>query len=449
MSTTATLATDAETRPLSPPAVPDAAALTSLTQGAAPVASRPRTSRLAAAMAAVAVAGLGLMHFAVDGLTSVLVPLQPVLSSRTGASASLLGLVVAVALATASLLQPLTARLVNRQGERRVAAAGAVLAAVGYGAVPAAGEVLQAVVAVVVGGLGSALFHPAAGALMARVARPGRESLPLAAFSAVGTAGAALVPFGVVTSVSGLGWAAAVPVASMLVALTVAVRSRVFRPVAPRPGAAPAAGAGTSGRQVRLAVAAGALVALAGTTVGASAAILVAADLGAAHPAVPWVVAAYSAAGAVGGMALAVLARRVGARAVLLGAVASGSAAAGLVPFLPLAGVFVAMAVAGAGLSGSLPLLVSHARRPGEVSAAGAVGRVLGLAAGLGGAGYAAVGFLQGVVGYGPALVATVAVAGTAALAVVWFLCGSVDPADCADPVRAAVATCACGGCGC
>ncbi|WP_392545271.1 MFS transporter [Oryzobacter telluris] len=399
-------------------------------------------------MTAAALAGLGLMHFALDGLTSVLVPLQPTLASRTGASPSVLGLVVAVALAAASLLQPLTARLVHRHGERSVAAAGAVLAAAGYGAVPAAENVLQAVLAVVIGGVGSSLFHPSAGALMARAATSGRESLPLAAFSAVGTAGSALVPFGVVVSVDSLGWAAAVPVAATLVALTVALRNEVFRPT-PRPTKTRATAGATGSRQARLAVAAGAMVALAGTTVGASAAVLVASDLGASHPAVPWLLASYSASAAAGGMGLAVLARRVGARAVLLVAVALGSVAAATVPFLPLVATFVAMSVAGVGLSGSLPLLVSHARLPGEVSAAGAVGRVLGLAAGIGGSGYAAVGFLQGAVGYGPALTATVALSGTAALVIARFLCRSVDPSDCDDPVPTATSNCGCGTCTC
>lgn len=409
---------------------------------------RSRRRALVGVVSGAALAGLGLMHFAVDGLSSVLVPLQPVLAARTGARPALLGLVVAVALSTASLLQPFAARLVRRFGERGVAAGGAVLAAIGYGAVPVAGSVVQAVVSVVVGGVGSSLFHPAAGALMARTAGEGRDALPLAAFSAVGTAGAAVVPFGVLVSVDNLGWAAAAPVAAALVALSMVVRAGVFRPGEPRSRHAVVV-AGSGGGYVRLAVAAGAMIALAGTTVGASSAVLVAADLGQSHPAVAWVVATFSASGAVGGVVLALWARRVGVRSVLMSAVAVGTVAAAALPILPLPLTFLAMVVAGAGLSGSLPLLVSHARRPGEASAAGAIGRVLGLAAGLGGAGYAVVGLAQGVVGYGPALAATVVLAGVAALAGAWFLCRSVDPAQCSDPLQSASATCAAGGCTC
>ncbi len=407
-----------------------------------------RTHALTGAVSTAALAGLGLMHFAVDGLSSVLVPLQPVIAARTGATPALLGLVVAVALSTGSLLQPLAARLVHRYGQRRVATVGAVLGAIGYGFVPVASSVVQAVVAVVVGGVGSSLFHPAAGALMARASGAGGDALSLAVFSAVGTAGAAIVPFGVLISVDSLGWAAAAPVAAVLVVLTVVLRAGVFRQAEPRSHQVVVV-AGSGGRSVLVAVTAAAMIALAATTVAASSAVLVAADLGDSHPAVAWVVATFSASGAVGGLALAVWARRVGVRAVLMGAVMTGTLAAASLPIMPLPLMFVAVSVAGAGLAGSLPLLIAHARRPGESSAAGAIGRVLGLGAGLGGAGYAVVALAQGAVGYGTALTSTVLLAGAAALASGWFLCRNVDPAQCFDPVLSASSACAGGSCVC
>jgi FSR family fosmidomycin resistance protein-like MFS transporter len=391
------------------------------------------------------------MHFALDGLTSVLVTLQPTLAVRIAAAPATLGLIVAVALSTASLLQPVAARLAGRFGDPAVAAAGAVLAAIGYGSVPATTTVPLTVAAVTLGGIGSALFHPAAGALVARTVQPGREALPIAAFSAVGTAGTAIVPFAVLTATKPLGWAAALPEAAALVGLTLVTRARVFRPV-PTPATARAplhADVGPSGRHLRLAVTAAALIALASVTVGASAAVLMAARHGDSHPAVAWIVAAFSASGAVGGMALAVWARRVGVRRVLLVAVAAGTVAASAFPFLAGPPAFAAVVVAGVGLTGSLPLLIGLAKRPGEQSAAGAVGRILGLGGGLGGAGYAAVGIVQGVVGYGPTLTGTVALAGAGVLAAAWFLCRSVDPSTCSVALRSATATCGCGSCGC
>jgi len=405
--------------------------------------SQARRRLLSRAVAVAAVGALGAMHFALDGLTSILVALQPVLADRTGARPATLGLVVAIGLASASLLQPLAARLVHRYGERLVAVTGAMMAALGYGLIPATGSVAQTVAAVVAGGIGSALFHPAAGALVARTAGAGRETLPLAAFSAVGTAGAALVPVVVLTSVESLGWAAAAPVAAALLALTVATRALVLGkqphtaagPATPRP----------AGGSVRLVVLTAALIALGGITVGASAPLLLAASYGSAHPAVAWIVATYSASGAVGGIALALWSRRTGVRAVLIPALSAGAAAAAALPFVPGPLMFPAMVVAGVGLSGSLPLLVAHARRPGETSAAGAVGRVLGLGVGLGGAGYAAVGVLQTVLGYGAALTATALVTGAAVVVAVWFICPSVDPSDCTDSLRRAATTCPCG----
>lgn len=368
---------------------------------------RPVVRRLAAAATApvVAIAGLGLMHFALDGLTSVLLTLQPVLAVRIGAAPAVLGLIVAVALSTASLLQPLAARLADRFGHRTMAAAGAVLAAIGYGSVPAATSVAQTAVAVLVGGAGSSLFHPAAAAMVARSAKRGREALPIAAFSAVGTAGAAVVPFAVLTSTKPLGWAAALPEAAALIGLTLVTRARIFRakptadsgpmPAAIGPASVPSSSSGSAStvavqgppRQLRLAIVAAALIALASVTVGASAAVLMAARYGESHPTVAWIVAAFSASGALGGMGLAVLSRRLGVRRVLISAVAAGSVAASAFPFLPGLLAFPAAVVAGAGLSGSLPLLIGLAKRPGEVSAAGAVGRILGLGGGLGGAG--------------------------------------------------------------
>src|SRR5687768_12045385 len=82
---------------------------------ARPVSRAVTPARALAGSAALV--GLGAMHFALDGLTSVLVTLQPDLAVRTGARPAMLSLVVGAALATASLLQPLAARLTNRFGE--------------------------------------------------------------------------------------------------------------------------------------------------------------------------------------------------------------------------------------------------------------------------------------------------------------------------------------------
>lgn len=194
------------------------------------------------------VVALGAMHLILDGLTGVLIPLQPTLGARTGAAPATLGLLVALALASASMLQPVTAAAATRWGEGRVAILGGVLAASGYGMLPAAGTPAQAAAAVVVGGAGSALFHPGAGALVVRAAPLGGEALPLAMFSAVGTGGAALVPLAVLSGVDSLGGAAALPFATALAALAVGMLfSRVIRTTS---GPVPRQPAGASARRI-------------------------------------------------------------------------------------------------------------------------------------------------------------------------------------------------------
>lgn len=170
------------------------------------------------------VVALGAMHLILDGLTGVLIPLQPTLGARTGAAPA------------------------TRWGEGRVAILGGVLAASGYGMLPAAGTPAQAAAAVVVGGAGSALFHPGAGALVVRAAPLGGEALPLAMFSAVGTGGAALVPLAVLSGVDSLGGAAALPFATALAALAVGMLfSRVIRTTS---GPVPRQPAGASARRI-------------------------------------------------------------------------------------------------------------------------------------------------------------------------------------------------------
>lgn len=204
---------------------PEAAVPAESTSSASAPTSRPRPRRTVGLLLAAATVGLGALHFGVDGLTGLLVPLQPALAARTQTAVELWTLVVAVAFASASLLQPATAHLAARWGDARTAVVGAVIAVAGYGLLPAAPTLGHALAAVVAGGLGSALFHPAAGALVARTAPRGKESLPLAMFSAVGTAGAALVPVAVVVSLDRLGSAAAAPagIAVLLVAAAVTI----------------------------------------------------------------------------------------------------------------------------------------------------------------------------------------------------------------------------------
>lgn len=162
--------------------------------------------------------------------------------------------------------------------------------------------------------------------------------------------------------------------------------------------------------------------------------MLLAETLGPTNPLLGYTVTAYSAAGALGGIALALWVRRARLTTVMRTAVAIGALAALALPHVPPLGAPAVMLAVGLGLSGTLPLLVTLAKRPGEHSAAAAVARILGLATGLGGLGYAGIGALQAAVGYTPALSLTAAIAGGSALLLIARLNNGTDTHGALEP---------------
>ncbi|WP_368784587.1 MFS transporter [Arthrobacter sp. SX1312] len=405
------------------------------------------TRRSALTSAGAVALALGAVHLIVDGLGSSVITLQAVIRDQTSAGPAMLSLLIAVAFSSSSLLQPLGARAARKLGDGRMAIMGSVLAAFGYSLLPFATQPGHAIAAVAVGGLGSALFHPAAGALAARSASVGQESLSLAVFSAVGMAGSALVPVAVLGGVSALGGAAAIPFAAPLLALTVALLlSRVMRskPSAVRHVDKAVGRRGQSSATVGPVLAA-TMLSLVGITVMASVPLLLADRVGSTDPLLGYSLAAYGTAAAVGGILLALWVRRTTLRPVMLCASAAGMLASLAIPHLPPPLMPVAMAMAGVGLSGALPLLVTVARRSDETSAGPAVARILGLAPGLASAGYVAVGLLHSSLGYGTALTLTSATAGAVALIVLMRVQGPASKAS----ARTALSICLCGGCVC
>lgn len=406
-----------------------------------------RTKRVLGTVSVIAVAAAA-AHLFLDGLAGSLIPLQAVIQNRTGADPAILGILVSVALASASLFQPMGARLAQRFGDGSLAITGAFLAAAGYGLLPAVGHPAQAIAAVVAGGLGSAMFHPAAGALVARSAPAGQESLPVAVFSAVGMAGAALVPVAVLSGVTSLAGAAAVPFTVPLLAVATGLLfSRAVRRAAPRGHRDSATSSSVHNPSMVMPVAAAALLSLTGVTVMASTPLILAADLGATHALLGYSVAAYSASAAVGGILLALWVRRAKLRTVMLSAAGAGVLVSLAIPYVPQAWTPAAMAVAGTGLAGTLPLLVTSAKKTGETSVGPAFARILGVASGLGAVGYTGIGLLQEPFGYGPILTLTTVVAGTAALILLTRLPEAPGSAETA--IRAALNNCPCSGSAC
>ena len=132
-------------------------------------------------------------HFSNDLFTGALAALLPTLQVRFAASELTLALFVATLSFSSSVLQPLFGAIADRLGRRVVAAVGVLTSSVILSLMGVASSPLILVPLLLVGGLGSAAFHPA-GTSLARSSNPRRGGLALGIFSAGGTFGMAMGP---------------------------------------------------------------------------------------------------------------------------------------------------------------------------------------------------------------------------------------------------------------
>ena len=152
------------------------------------VALRPRT-----ALIGVPLAGLiTLAHFANDAFSNILPVYLPTLQQRFDLGEVALASLVATIALSANVLQAFMGALTDRWGRRRAAALGLLLSSVLLSFIAVAPTVWALVGMLALGGLGSAIFHPGAVA-MVRDAGP-RKSLAVGVFAAGGAAGSAIMP---------------------------------------------------------------------------------------------------------------------------------------------------------------------------------------------------------------------------------------------------------------
>ena len=169
-----------------------------------------RRGPLAVALAVAALHGLN------DAYTAFLPPLLPRIMGELDLSITLAaGLMTALSLGS-SLAQPLMGRLADRRGRRALVVLGPVTTGVLLSLMGLAPGFWWLVGLLVVGGLGSAAFHPPGASLAARVAEGGRSGMRHAVFSFGGATGYALGPLVAVWLVSRVGldgmWVAMAPV---------------------------------------------------------------------------------------------------------------------------------------------------------------------------------------------------------------------------------------------
>ncbi len=142
-------------------------------------------------------------HVANDAITSMLSTLLPTLQERFGLSETVLALLVATLSFSSSVTQPLFGALSDRFGRRSLAAFGLVLSVSLLSLMAVAPTVWALFGLLLVGGLGSAAFHPA-GTSIARAAG-GNPGLAVGMFSAGGMLGLALGPVVVLALAATLG----------------------------------------------------------------------------------------------------------------------------------------------------------------------------------------------------------------------------------------------------
>ena len=155
--------------------------------------SRHVTDRRAAGgMAAVALfAATG--HLGLELVSNFLPIVYPILVAEAGFSFAQVGTVTLVATLGMTLPQPLFGMLVRRFDAGRLVIAAVLWCGLFYGLVGLAGSFWPLLAVVTLGGLGSALFHPA-GSVVASAARSRRRGAAMSIFSVGGNAGAALSP---------------------------------------------------------------------------------------------------------------------------------------------------------------------------------------------------------------------------------------------------------------
>ena len=143
-------------------------------------------------------------HLGIELVSNFLPIVYPVLVAEAGFSFAQVGTVTLVATLGMTLPQPLLGLVVKRFDAGRLVLLAVVWCGLFYGAVGLVPRFWPLLVVVALGGLGSALFHPA-GSVVASVAHSRRRGASMSIFSVGGNAGAALSPLLMAAVIGWLG----------------------------------------------------------------------------------------------------------------------------------------------------------------------------------------------------------------------------------------------------
>lgn len=332
-------------------------------------------------------------HAVNDGFGGFLAPLLPLLISRLDLSLALAGLLSTIRIVTNSVLQPSLGHLIDRKQLSSLVVIGPLLTVAAMCFVGRAGSFGSLVVLLLVAGIGTSLFHPAATSLVT-AGKPARAGFMMAFFSSGGSVGAALAPIVIV------GFAAAfslertpwlmLPGFALIAAFAIPLR----RYITPRSERTPSEGS-RAALPRRLFVLWGVIVLASMGAIAFSSflAVLVAERGGSA-----WLggaaISAYLIAGAATEFLAGNLSDRYGRKVVMLGSLALATPfllaflrgpSTLLLPFAALAGAFSLA-------SSPVGIVAAHECVPGRTGLVS--GLVMGLAWGVGGVALTPIGWL-------------------------------------------------------
>jgi FSR family fosmidomycin resistance protein-like MFS transporter len=350
---------------------------------------------------------LALVHATNDAFTSMLAALLPSLQARFGLGETVLASLVAMLSLSSSVMQPLFGVLADRLGRRLIGALGVIASSSLLslmGVVPSPALLFGLLL---IGGLGSAAFHPAATSLARNLSKRG-AGLGLAVFSAGGSLGVAVGPVVVLYAVSNYGLSAT----PWLMVPGVLLGALLFL--------VPPTDVPTRRRPVRLfdrelllgpvgkLVVVGVLRTIPFITFINAMPLWLTRTWGLPgdSPLIGWTLAVFSVSVALGGIGAGALTSRWGVRQLLVFSILLALPALYLTLALAPGSVayFLAVGSAGALLGPGLPLLVVSAQDLAPHAISTASGLLGGTTAGVAGLLYVLVGVLQSTLGLGPAI---------------------------------------------
>ena len=361
------------------------------------------------------------VHTVSDGVTNMLSALLPTLQSLFALTETTLAMLIAALSLSALMTQPLFGALADRFGHRRIAALGVIFNAILFSLIGVVPDVYVLFGLILIGGLGSAAFHPAM-ASMARNAGKGKPELAVGLFSAGGTLGIAIGPIVIMLLLTyfGLSFTPWLMIPGILLGILMFILA---------PGDQRSTGK-VSEKFFDLSLFTGpvGLLALTGILINLAFVTFMSAmplwlvndhNLPSDSTLIGWTLSAFSLSAALGGIAGGILSNRVGMKQLIITSTLLSLAPLYLIFSLQPGSLlyFVSVILAGALVNAGMPLLIVSAQDMSPGNKATASGMMMGFSAGAAGLIYVGIGWLQELIGLMPAMkFAYLALIGAAAL---------------------------------